>query len=326
MVKGRYVARSASSVTRPTGLALAVLAAAAIIWAPSTAGAAPSELFLSEYVEGTGNNRALEIYNGTGAPVDLSTDGYNVRVYTNGSSSPSFTVFLAGTVAPRTTFVLASSFADPAIRALANQTTTSFPMGGDDAVVLRKGAQIIDSIGQIGVDPGTEWGTGMTSTMDNTLQRKRVVQGGDANPWDAFNPALEWEGFAVDTADGLGWHTLCDPHPPTLTVAAAPGLLWPPNHKLASVEVVVTVSDDTDPHPTVGLVSVTSSELDDARGTADGRTSGDIQVVDGDSLRLRAERSMAGFGRVYTIRYQATDACGNAAQASATVVVPLQPR
>jgi hypothetical protein len=324
MVEGRHVARTATPGRR-VDLALSVLAIAAAVWAPSTAVAAPTELFLSEYVEGTGNNRALEVYNGSGAPVNLSAGGYNVRLYTNGSSSPSFTVFLAGTVGPRDTFVLASAFADPAIRARADQTTSAFPLSGDDALLLRKGAQIIDSIGQVGVDPGTEWGSGMTSTMDNTLRRRPGVETGDSNPWDAFDPAPEWEGWPTDTVDGLGWHTLCDANPPSLTVAVAPGILWPPNHKLVPVEALVTASDDTDPQPDVSLVSVTSSEPDDARGTADGRTSGDVQLVDGDSFLLRAERSMTGAGRVYTVTYRATDACDNTAQAVATVRVPLSP-
>ena len=59
-------------------------------------------------------------------------------------------------------------------------------------------------IGQIGVDPGTEWGTGLTSTADNTLRRKASVEAGDANGSDAFDPAVEWDGFATDTFDGLG--------------------------------------------------------------------------------------------------------------------------
>jgi hypothetical protein len=324
MVEGRHVARTATA-SRRVGVVVAVVAIAAVVWAPSTAGAAPGELFLSEYVEGTGNNRALEVFNGTGAPVNLSAGGYNVRLYTNGSTSPSFTIFLAGTVGPHDAFVLASSFADPAIRARADQTTTAFPLSGDDAVVLRKDAQIIDSIGQVGVDPGTEWGSGMASTMDNTLRRRRGVEAGDSNPWDGFDPASEWEGWPTDTVDGLGWHTLCETNPPTLSVVVAPRTLWPPNHKLVPVEALVNVSDDTDPQPEVSLVSVTSSEPDDARGTADGRTSGDIQIMDGDSFLLRAERSMAGAGRVYTITFRATDACDNAMQAAATVQVPLRP-
>jgi uncharacterized protein len=321
MTEGRAVARIARKPRRSVGALLAFAAAAAALF-PGPVQAAPAELFLSEYVEGTGNNRALEVFNGTGAPVDLSDGGYKVQLYTNGRATPSLTIFLAGTVASRDVFVLASSFADPAVRAQADQLTTNMPMTGNDAVVLRKGGQVIDSIGQVGVDP-TEWGSGMTSTMDNTLRRKRGVDAGDSNLSDAFDPATEWEGLPVDTFDGLGGHNLCETNAPALAVAAAPGILWPPNHKRVAVDALVTAQDDTDPAPLVQLVSITSSEPDDARGNGDGHTVGDIVTVDGDSFLLRAERSATGPGRLYSLTYRATDACENSTQASATVLVPL---
>jgi hypothetical protein len=77
-----------------------------------------------------------------------------------------------------------------------------------------------------------------------------------------------------------------------------------------------------DPDVALSLVSVTSSEPDDAPGDQDGNTTNDI-VIDSDTcFRLRAERSESGSGRVYTIAYRATDACGNTSQASVTVTVP----
>ena len=49
---------------------------------------------------------------------------------------------------------------------------------GDDAVVLRKGTTVIDAIGQIGIDPGSEWGSGLISTADNTLRRADTICAG----------------------------------------------------------------------------------------------------------------------------------------------------
>ena len=121
--------------------------------------AAPSELFFSEYIEGSSNNKALEIYNGTGAAVNLAADDYNVQMFFNGSPVPTLTINLTGTVADGDVFVLAQSSANATILAQADQTNGSGWFNGDDAVVLRKGAAIIDVIGQIGFDPGTEWGT-----------------------------------------------------------------------------------------------------------------------------------------------------------------------
>src|SRR5262245_13246512 len=54
----------------------------------------PAELFISEYIEGSSNNKALEIYNGTGAAIDLAAQGYNVQMYFNGSASAGLTINL----------------------------------------------------------------------------------------------------------------------------------------------------------------------------------------------------------------------------------------
>ena len=57
----------------------------------------PTELFISEYVEGSSHNKAVEIFNGTGASVDLSS--YKLQYYFNGSSSAGRTIALTGIVA-----------------------------------------------------------------------------------------------------------------------------------------------------------------------------------------------------------------------------------
>ena len=62
----------------------------------------PTELFISEYVEGSSHNKAVEIFNGTGASVDLSS--YKLQYYFNGSSSAGRTIALTGIVADGDTF------------------------------------------------------------------------------------------------------------------------------------------------------------------------------------------------------------------------------
>ena len=95
------------------------------------------------------------------------------------------TINLTGTVADSDVFVLAQASANATILAQADQTNGAGWFNGDDAVVLRKGTTVVDVIGQIGVDPGTEWGTGLTSTADNTLNRKATICQGDTNGADA---------------------------------------------------------------------------------------------------------------------------------------------
>src|SRR3990172_12385843 len=75
------------------------------------AQASPTELFFSEYIEGTSNNKALEIYNGTGAAVDLATGGYNIQMHFNGNPVAGLTINLTGAVADGDVYVVAQSSA-----------------------------------------------------------------------------------------------------------------------------------------------------------------------------------------------------------------------
>lgn len=167
----------------------------------------PTDLFFSEYIEGSSNNKALEIYNGTGGAIDLAANSYNIQMYFNGAVSAGLTINLTGTVADGDVYVVAHSSADASILAQADITSGAGFFNGDDAIVLRKGTTVLDVIGQVGFDPGTEWGTGLVSTADNTIRRVDTVCAGDTNDTDAFDPALEWEGFATNTFGGLGAHT-----------------------------------------------------------------------------------------------------------------------
>ncbi len=195
------------------GLRLAVAMLGLVLLAPSLQ-AQPTELFISEYVEGSSNNKAIEVFNGTGAPINLATGGYSIQMFFNGNPAAGLTINLNGVVAPGDVFVLAQSAADPAIIAVSDQINGSGWFNGDDAVVLRKGAVIIDSIGQSGFDPGTEWGTGLASTADNTLRRKADFCGGDPNAGDPFDPSIQWNGFATNIFAGLGAHACEDIPPP----------------------------------------------------------------------------------------------------------------
>jgi hypothetical protein len=91
-----------------------------------------------------------------------------------------------------------------------------------------------------------------------------------------------------------------------------------------TVDATATATDNFDPTPTVTLVSVTSSEPDNAPGGRDGDTTNDVVIVDDDSFRLRAERDERLTGRVYTVTYRAADACGNTTMESATMTVPVR--
>ena len=181
-----------------------VLAVAVVILVPATAAAASSELFFSEYIEGSSNNKALEIFNDTGSTVNLASSNYDVQMCFNGNPTCTLTIPLTGSVVDDDVYVLAQASATDAILGQADQTNGAGWFNGDDAVLLRKNGQVVDSIGQRGFDPGAEWGTGLASTADNTLRRKSTIAAGDTVDNDVFDPSVEWNGFATDTFDGLG--------------------------------------------------------------------------------------------------------------------------
>jgi hypothetical protein len=117
--------------------------------------------------------------------------------------------------------------------------------------------------------------------------------------------------------------------PPTITVANSTISVWPPNHQyqnftLADFGVSASSSCDGDLTNSVKIVSVTSDELDDNPGGADGSTINDI-VIAGDckSVQLRRERDGGADGRVYIVTFMVTDSVGHTSSATAQVIVPL---
>lgn len=168
-------------------------------------GSTATELFLSEYIEGSGFNKSIEIYNGTGSAVDLGTGLYTLELYSNGAATPSQSVALSGTLADGDVFVVSHGSADAAIQAETDLVSSSVAnFNGDDSVILRKDGVVVDAFGQIGFDPGSEWPGG---GQNDTLRRAEAVCAGDTNPDDAFDASLEWVTFAQDAFDGLGSHT-----------------------------------------------------------------------------------------------------------------------
>jgi len=249
-------------------LGLGVVATLVLALGAPSAGAeatASTDLFISEYIEGTSNNKAIEIYNGTGATVDLNAAGYSLSYYFNGSASAGLVISLTGTVADGDVYVVAQGSAAAAILQQADQTSSAGWFNGNDAVVLRKGGAagpIVDVIGQVGLDPGVEWGSGAASTMDNTLRRKPTISAGDTNASDAFVPALEWDGFATDTFGGLGSHTVTQTVDLTIDdVSASEG-----NAGTSSFDFTVSLSTPAGPGGVtfdVATADGTASSVDD---------------------------------------------------------------
>ena len=183
-----------------------------------------TDLFISEYIEGSYNNKAIELYNPTNEAIDLSK--YSLSRWSNGQTTPLNTI-LSGTIAANDAFVIALDKRDPngegyeaplwngwyvftdSISGLLDSIYTpeddlmgrvdlficpnyedgTMYFNGNDAVTLETfTGDIIDIIGKIGEDPGEAWGDDNDAywTKDQTLIRKASVTGGFV--YDASQP------------------------------------------------------------------------------------------------------------------------------------------
>lgn len=169
-----------------------------------------TDLFFSEYVEGSSNNKYLEIYNGTGVAVNLSD--YQIMLFSNGSATPNITNTLSGTLNNLSTIVYQNSSAVVYTGAATNATAVGF--NGDDAVALYKisSGSYVDIIGNIGCDPGSAWTSGSNTTANKTLVRNSGVCGGVTvdpgnSPCDFPTLGTEWTVYNQDDVSHLGSHT-----------------------------------------------------------------------------------------------------------------------
>ncbi len=199
-----------------------------------------SDLFFSEYVEGSGNNKALEIYNPTDGVIDLST--YVINRYSNGSPVYSDQITLSGTIQSKGVIVVTNGQTDsvwvssggywslPIDSALYSKGNlhgsgiypTPMYFNGNDALTLEKvTGEIVDIFGKTGTDPGSngwndipptyfagnEYWTSWTK--DHTLIRKSTVKNGVKENPVTFMVNTEWDSIAKNYFDSLGYHK-CD--------------------------------------------------------------------------------------------------------------------
>ena len=114
-----------------------------------------AELFFSEYTEGSVDNKALEIYNPTNAPVSLS--GYSVQIFQNGGLFPGVTIGLVGTINPKDVHVITHTNALQPFLDKADQTDVDLNFNGNDAIVLFKGTDTYEYGGPRKSDDIVKW-------------------------------------------------------------------------------------------------------------------------------------------------------------------------
>ncbi|MCD4818103.1 MAG: choice-of-anchor J domain-containing protein [Candidatus Cloacimonetes bacterium] len=177
-----------------------------------------SDLFFSEYIEGSSNNKAIEIFNGTGGSVDISD--YTVKRANNGGDW-GFEEQLSGDLANGDVFVIANDSAVPEILDIADITSQLTWYNGDDVLALYHNDTLIDIIGVYQEDPGTAWPVAGVAdgTKEHTLVRKSTVTEGSLD-WiasagtDADNS--EWIVYDQDTFEFLGAHQMGDVETPSI--------------------------------------------------------------------------------------------------------------
>ncbi len=167
-------------------------------------------VFFSEYIEGSSNNKAYEIYNGTGSDIDLVN--FSVKLASGGGgwgttlSWEESNMLLDGDV-----YVVSNSSAAAGISVLSDETSGTTFFNGDDALGLFYNDQLIDVIGSPTNDPGTGWTVDETNnaTVDHTLVRKNSVTSGNAEYWtdgSTGSATSEWIINVNDDFNSLGWH------------------------------------------------------------------------------------------------------------------------
>ena len=154
-----------------------------------------TDLLFSEYIEGSSNNKALEISNATGASINLSI--YSIKKQTNGAGSWSTGLALTGTLNNGSKFTIVNSLMASSCYPIssANLSTSAGEMtfNGNDPIGLFKNGILIDII-------GTFNGGSANFAADATIRRKITITA----PSTTFNKAVQWDSFASDTCTNLG--------------------------------------------------------------------------------------------------------------------------
>lgn len=175
-------------------------------------------LYFSEYLEGSSNNKAIEVRNPSPRPFDTSANACYILRFNNGSSIPSAalalgtnlppysgaggTTFLTSNpvIAPGDVFTVGNPSAVAEITAVSDALDSITFFNGDDAMALECGGAILDIIGIVGQDPGVNWPVGTGATSEFTLVRRCRIRG-ELN-W--ASSTTQWDVYPQNTTTFLG--------------------------------------------------------------------------------------------------------------------------
>ena len=168
-------------------------------------------------------------------------------------------------------------------------------------------------------------------TVDDVKNQTDIIPAGSSRAQTAVVFAANFESgehtVQVSVSDGKSSLVSCstsisvqDLTPPTIqSLVASPNVLSRPDHRLVAVNLSVSAIDNCGP-VTSKIKSVKSNEP--ISGLGHGDLSPDWMITGDLTLELRAERSVKGHGRIYTITVETKDAAGNSSTGAVTVTVP----
>jgi hypothetical protein len=307
------------------------------------------KVFFSEYIEGSSNNKALEIYNNNGSTINLSA--FRIAQANNGGGWTYWHTFPVGTtLAHGDVWVMTTDTANTTLQNAADEIL-AYPSvvhhNGNDARALEYSSdgganwEIIDIIGTPNNDPGDGWAVAgiPSATKDKTLVRKPNVTTGTTD-WNASAGTnaddSQWIVYPVDTFTYIGYHQLAgeDVNPPTLTNAVAQSST---SVRLAFNEPVSAITAANSTHYTISGLSVinvtmdglsavvieTSEQTESANYTI---TVNNVQDLAGNTITANSQIQFTGYsGPVYhqiaTIRANYSQYAGQTVTVKAIVTI-----
>jgi predicted extracellular nuclease len=168
----------------------------------------PPKLLLTQYFEGTGSDKALELTNVGSDPAKLSL--CELSLYTNGGVTPYRTSPLSGVLEPGASIVYCSTALSEGLAGRCAGSLSALVYNGDDALVLRCLDEASDRLGRVGEDPGEAWGAA-PSTKNANLTRRCSVSTGDVAFDEPFELAVAWSALPLTELGDLGLWTCLDP-------------------------------------------------------------------------------------------------------------------
>lgn len=204
------------------------------------AAQAQTDLFFSEYLEGSSQNKALEIYNPTDQTISL--DGYKIQRFSNGSNQMTEQLEIVrregpNEIGPYEAIVVSNGQIEENEFGAVDSTlyfdiadvvgsglhaTSPMYFNGNDAIALLSPSDMpLDLIGKIGQDPINGWNPDpdlnyisdddhwwRSWTSNNIMVRKYdIVEGVTANP-SFFDPSVQWDSIGWDSIVDNNWVTL----------------------------------------------------------------------------------------------------------------------